>query len=167
MLSRAEDVEGVGLAVSGINDYKSYFETVGLGQGGGMGGSGAGNMSGGSGSDGKSLEDMFYQKEMEISKTAFTRQFTHGVIYAWVKLREQVNLLPLFFSYFAGVLLYFGYGWFGLHLFRCLFAGNTKYHVDRRVHCTEPKGEDRELYQCLLIVNIRGVFFVCFFRGLW
>ena len=50
-------------------------------------------MSGGSGSDGKSLEDMFYQKEMEISKTAFTRQFTHAVIYAWVKLREQVSII--------------------------------------------------------------------------
>jgi V-type H+-transporting ATPase subunit d len=87
MLSRADDIEGVSLAVSGVYDYKSYFDTVGLGQGG----IGAGNMSGGTGGDGKSLEDMFYQKEMEISKLAFTRQFTHAVIYAWVKLREQVN----------------------------------------------------------------------------
>ncbi|MCJ1482837.1 H(+)-transporting V0 sector ATPase subunit d [Schaereria dolodes] len=87
MLSRAEDIEGVGLAVSGVQDYKTYFESAGMGQGGGM--TGIGNMSGGSGSDGKSLEDMFYQKEMEISKMAFTRQFTHAVIYAWVKLREQ------------------------------------------------------------------------------
>ena len=90
MLSRADDIEGVGLAVSGVQDYKSYFDMVGMGQGG-AGSSGAGNMSGGSGSDGKSLEDMFYQKEMEISKSAFTRQFTHAVIYAWVKLREQVS----------------------------------------------------------------------------
>lgn len=89
MLSRADDIEGVSLAVSGVHDYKSYFDMVGMGQGG-MGGGGAGNMSGGTGSDGKSLEDMFYQKEMEISKSAFTRQFTHAVIYAWVKLREQV-----------------------------------------------------------------------------
>ena len=92
MLSRADDIEGVSLAVSGINDYKSYFDAVGLGQGG-IGASGGGNMSGGMGSDGKSLEDMFYQKEMEISKLAFTRQFTHAVIYAWVKLREQVSQL--------------------------------------------------------------------------
>ena len=62
--------------------------------GGGMGASGPGNMSGGSGSDGKSLEDMFYQKEMEIAKMAFTRQFNYAVIYAWVKLREQVRLFP-------------------------------------------------------------------------
>ncbi|MCJ1414410.1 H(+)-transporting V0 sector ATPase subunit d [Xylographa parallela] len=88
MLSRADDVEGVSLAVSGVHDYKSFFDIIGMGQNG-MGGSGAGNMSGGTGSDGKSLEDMFYQKEMEISKNAFTRQFTHAVIYGWVKLREQ------------------------------------------------------------------------------
>ena len=91
MLSRADDVEGVGLAVSGVHDYKTYFDQVG----GGMNSSGPGNMSGGSGSDGKSLEDMFYQKEMEISKGAFTYQFTHAVVYAWVKLREQVYPIVL------------------------------------------------------------------------
>jgi V-type H+-transporting ATPase subunit d len=86
MLSRADDIEGVRIAVDGISDYKSYFEATGMGQGS----SGAGNMSGGTGSDGKSLEDMFYQKEMEISKNAFTRQFSYAIVYAWVKLREQV-----------------------------------------------------------------------------
>jgi len=85
LLSRADDIEGVQLAVEGVNDYKSYFAASGLGQSSG----GAGNMSGGAGSDGKSLEDMFYQKEMEISKGAFTRQFTYSIVYAWVKLREQ------------------------------------------------------------------------------
>ena len=87
MLSRADDVEGVGLAVSGVSDYKNFFDQVGLNQ---SGGAGAGNMAGGSGSEGKSLEDLFYQKEMELSKLVFTQQFTHAVIYAWVKLREQV-----------------------------------------------------------------------------
>ena len=89
MLSRADDIEGVRLAVEGVNDYKTYFDATGMGQGGGVG---AGNMSGGAGGDGKSLEDMFYQKEMEISKGAFTRQFTYAIVYAWVKLREQVGL---------------------------------------------------------------------------
>jgi V-type H+-transporting ATPase subunit d len=89
MLSRADDIEGVRIAVDGISDYKSYFEATGMGQSS----SGAGNMSGGTGSDGKSLEDMFYQKEMEISKNAFTRQFTFAIVYAWVKLREQVCLV--------------------------------------------------------------------------
>ncbi|KAI9808338.1 MAG: H(+)-transporting V0 sector ATPase subunit d [Phylliscum demangeonii] len=86
MLSRADDIEGVRVAVDGISDYKAFFDAAGLGQQGGMS---AGNLSGGMGHDGKSLEDLFYQKEMEISKLAFTRQFTHGVVYAWVRLREQ------------------------------------------------------------------------------
>jgi V-type H+-transporting ATPase subunit d len=86
MLSRADDIEGVRLAVEGVNDYKTYFDQAGMGQS-----SGPGNMSGGTGGDGKSLEDLFYQKEMEISKGAFTRQFTFAIVYAWVKLREQVR----------------------------------------------------------------------------
>ena len=89
MLSRADDIEGVRLAVEGVSDYKGFFDATGLGQ---SGGTGAGNMSGGAGGEGKSLEDMFYQKEMEISKGAFTRQFSHAIVYAWVKLREQVYL---------------------------------------------------------------------------
>lgn len=87
MLSRAEDAEGVALAVSGVSDYKKFFDEIGLG---GAGALGAGNMAGGTGTEQKSLEDMFYQKEMELSKLVFTRQFTHAVIYAWVRLREQV-----------------------------------------------------------------------------
>lgn len=88
MLSRADDIESVGLAVSGVADYKSFFDQVGMNQSGSVG---AGNMAGGTGNEGKSLEDMFYQKEMELSKLVFTQQFTHAVIYAWVKLREQVS----------------------------------------------------------------------------
>lgn len=84
MLSRADDVEGVTLAVSGVGDYKTFFDAVGLAQGGA-------GMSGGAGSDGKSLEDLFYQKEMELSKIVFTRQFTVSIVYCWVKLREQVS----------------------------------------------------------------------------
>ncbi|KAF2458772.1 putative vacuolar ATP synthase subunit D [Lineolata rhizophorae] len=86
MLSRADDVEGVRIAVDGVSDYKNFFDQTGLGQ---ASAGGIGNMAGGMGTDGRSLEDMFYQKEMEISKIAFTRQFTHAVVYAWVKLREQ------------------------------------------------------------------------------
>lgn len=96
MLSRADDVESVGLAVSGVADYKNFFDQAGMNQSGGIG---AGNMAGGSGNEGKSLEDMFYQKEMELSKLVFTQQFTHAVIYAWVKLREQVR-------YDVGIRLY-------------------------------------------------------------
>ncbi|EME46095.1 hypothetical protein DOTSEDRAFT_70182 [Dothistroma septosporum NZE10] len=85
MLSRADDVEGVRIAVDGVHDYRTMLDQTGMGGGGGIG-----NQSGGvGGDDGKSLEDMFYQKEMEICKLSFTYQFTHAVVYAWVKLREQ------------------------------------------------------------------------------
>lgn len=88
MLSRADDVEGVRIAVEGVGDYKNFFDQTGMS---GAGQSGVGNMAGGSSGEGKSLEDMFYQKEMELSKVTFTRQFTHAVVYAWVKLKEQVS----------------------------------------------------------------------------
>lgn len=82
MLSRADDLEGVTLAVSVNADYKNFFDAVGM-TGGGGGFS--------SGSDGKSLEDLFYQKEMELSKVTFTRQFTPSIVYAWMRLKEQVS----------------------------------------------------------------------------
>jgi V-type H+-transporting ATPase subunit d len=94
MLSRADDAEGVRLAVDGVHDYKTFFDAMSIGGGP----AGAGNMGGGS-TEGKSLEDLFYQKEMEISKNAFTRQFTYAIVYAWVKLREQVCLFPAMISH--------------------------------------------------------------------
>ncbi len=89
MLSRADDSEGVGLACSGVQDYKSYFDNVGTSSGG-VSDSGPGNMSGGS-NEGKYLISMFYRKECELAKLAFTNQFTMAIIYSWVKLREQVG----------------------------------------------------------------------------
>lgn len=87
MLSRADDPEGVRIAVDGVSDYRSMLDQTGMGGSSG----GIGNQSGGIGGDeGKSLEDLFYQKEMEISKLAFTFQFTHAIVYAWLRLREQV-----------------------------------------------------------------------------
>ncbi|CZT20831.1 probable H+-transporting ATPase, vacuolar, 41 kDa subunit [Ramularia collo-cygni] len=85
MLSRADDVEGVRIAVDGVHDYRTMMDQTGLG-----GGNNLGNQSGGMGGDeSKSLEDLFYQKEMEMAKLTFTHQFTHSLVYAWVKLREQ------------------------------------------------------------------------------
>lgn len=132
MLSRADDFEGVRLAVEGVADYKSFFDAAGLGGGP----SGPGNMGGG-GTEGKSLEDMFYQKEMEISKGAFTRQFTFAIVYAWVKLREQVSLD------FRALSLE--------HMMpNVTLSGNPQHYLDRRVHSAEPEGEDQQLHQCLL-----------------
>ncbi len=58
------------LAVGGVGDYMTFFDAVGLSQGGP---GGIGNMAGGGSSDGKSLEDLFYQKEMELCKVVFLR----------------------------------------------------------------------------------------------
>lgn len=136
MLSRADDVEGVALAVSGVGDYKSFFDAVGLTQGGT---GGLGNMSGGAGNEGKSLEDLFYQKEMELCKMVFTHQFTPAVVYAWVKLREQVIFLSHQLCLYSHV--------------QCLImsSGNSKHNVDRRMHRTASKGADRKLYSGLLV----------------
>jgi V-type H+-transporting ATPase subunit d len=141
MLSRAEDMEGVRLAVDGINDYRTYFDQTGMGQGGG-----AGNMSGGAGGEGKSLEDLFYQKEMEISKGAFTRQFTYSIVYAWVKLREQVRKA---WSLSCRGLIN--------------LLGNPEHHLDRRVYSTKPKRADWQLHQCILEQWVRN----CFFNRRW
>lgn len=136
MLSRAEDAEGVRIAVDGVSDYREMMDQTGMGGGGG---GGIGNQSGGiGGDDGKSLEDLFYEKEMQIAKLAFTHQFTHAVVYAWVKLREQVcyNSPRGIGCVGCGVLI------FG--------AGDTEYHVDSGVHRAEPEGSDRELHQRFL-----------------
>lgn len=70
LLVRAEDVEQVRFAIetSGSSTIDtSIFE---------------------SGSQ-QSLEDHFYQREMELCKGAFTQQFTYSTVWAWIKAREQ------------------------------------------------------------------------------
>lgn len=143
MLSRADDPEGVRIAVDGVHAYSTAFDQTGMGQNSG----GAGNMSGGAADEGKSLEDMFYQKEMEISKLAFTRQFTHAVVYAWVKLREQVRRHSRNKQDRELTAL----------------TGNSKHYVDCRVHRTEPKRQDRELHKCILELCPDFASFVLFF----
>ena len=88
LLSKAEDIDSVRAAVEGVAEYKAFFEQGGFGSGGMMGGQ-----------QPKSLEDLFYQKEMEIAKMAFTQQFNYGIIFAWVKLREQVYSQFLFLPF--------------------------------------------------------------------
>lgn len=70
LLVRAEDVDQVKFAVetSGSNVFDaSLFD----------------------GSNNKSLEDYFYQREMDLCKGAFTQQFTYSTVWAWIKAREQ------------------------------------------------------------------------------
>lgn len=139
MLSRADDFDGVRLAVDGISDYKAFFDAAGLGGGP----AGPGNMGGGSGADSRSLEDMFYQKEMEISKSVFTRQFTYGIVYAWIKLREQASLRSAE-SY--------RHSYFDCSLRKLTHTGigNPQHHLDCGVHSAEPEGAHQQLHQRVL-----------------
>ena len=133
MLSQADDVEGVRSAVEGVGEYKSFFEQSAMSSGIGQP---------------KSLEDLFYQREMEISKATFTQQFTYAVVYSWVKLKEQVGVSGMF-----------------VRVWRKLTGdtGNSEYHLDRRVHSAEPKGEDRKLHQHILSgEDWRRCLFACF-----
>lgn len=93
MLSRADDIEGVSLACSGVQDFKSLFDNVGMSSGGNDE-PGLGNMSSGL-NEGKSLEDMFYQKKCEMAKLAFTNQFTMATVYSWVRLGVQVGIFKI------------------------------------------------------------------------
>lgn len=70
LMARAEDIEQVKYAIdtSGSPSIESSLFD------------GTGN---------KSLEDHFYQKEMELCKAAFTQQFTYSTVWAWIKTREQ------------------------------------------------------------------------------
>jgi V-type H+-transporting ATPase subunit d len=135
MLSRADDPEGVRIAVDGVSDYRTMLDQTGMGGSSG----GIGNQSGGIGGDeGKSLEDLFYQKEMEISKLAFTFQFTHAIVYAWLRLREQVCQTAWSPKRYQN------------ELTNNFFTGNPQHHLDLRVHCAKPERQDRQLHLSVL-----------------
>jgi V-type H+-transporting ATPase subunit d len=92
VLAKSDDREGVRLALRGNDELEDFFNRANLGGGPSF----PGNRDGGEGgSDGpQSLEDMFYLKEMLLAKSSFTRQFNYGIVYAWLKLREQVTTPP-------------------------------------------------------------------------
>lgn len=66
-LAKVEDVEQVRAAIDGYAGFESVFDN----------------------SNHRSIEDHFYQREMELCKMAFTQQFTYSTIWAWVRTREQ------------------------------------------------------------------------------
>lgn len=67
-LSTAEDFEQIRQIVEQVNEYKGFFDNI---------------------NGDKTLEDHFYQLEMELCKDAFCQQFTFSTIWAWIKSREQ------------------------------------------------------------------------------
>jgi len=77
-MKRATSMDELKAAVAGVSEYRQMFDQ-----------SGFGNQSDIRGGPPKSLEDLFYQKEMELSKMTFTQQFTYAAFFAWVKLQEQ------------------------------------------------------------------------------
>jgi V-type H+-transporting ATPase subunit d len=66
-LAKAEDYEQIRGIVENVYEYKFFFDNVG----------------------GKTLEDHFYQLEMELCRDAFTQQFSISTIWAWIKSKEQ------------------------------------------------------------------------------
>ncbi|XP_033295701.1 V-type proton ATPase subunit d 2 isoform X2 [Orcinus orca] len=70
LLAQAEDFEQM-KRVADHGVYKALFEAVGDGSGG------------------KTLEDVFYEREVQMNVLAFNRQFHYGVFYAYTKLKEQ------------------------------------------------------------------------------
>jgi hypothetical protein len=46
---------------------------------------------GGDDSDGASLEDEFFKREVSINRDTFLQQFGLAVFYSFVKLKEQVS----------------------------------------------------------------------------
>uniref|UniRef100_A0A2K5EVN6 V-type proton ATPase subunit n=1 Tax=Aotus nancymaae TaxID=37293 RepID=A0A2K5EVN6_AOTNA len=70
LLAQAEDFDQIKSVADHYGVYKALFEAVG-------------------GSGGKTLEDEFYEHEVQMNVLAFNRQFHYSVFYAYVKLKEQ------------------------------------------------------------------------------
>jgi len=69
-LAKADDHDQVRAAIEPYPQYRSLFQQ--------------------SGSTGeKSLEDAFFEFEVELNKLSFERQFGYGVFYSFIKLKEQ------------------------------------------------------------------------------
>ncbi|KAJ3087826.1 H(+)-transporting V0 sector ATPase subunit d [Quaeritorhiza haematococci] len=68
-LARADDVDQVRMVVEQYGEYRDFFDTP-------------------PGSD-KSLEDKFFEYEVQLNKKSFAQQFHYGVFYSYLKLKEQ------------------------------------------------------------------------------
>jgi len=72
-LAKATDIDQVRDSVSYVSQYRRLFA----------------DYSGGSGNNDKSLEDTFFEYEVQLNKLAFETQMGYGVFYSYFKLKEQ------------------------------------------------------------------------------
>jgi len=69
-LARTTDLDGVRAAIDAYPDYRSLLSEFGF-------------------EEEKTLEDQFYELEVNLNRLAFEQQFHYGMYYAYVKLKEQ------------------------------------------------------------------------------
>jgi V-type H+-transporting ATPase subunit d len=89
-LARAEDVDTVKACVEYIPEYKAFFDNASKPTAGGNGA--AASINGGDDSDGASLEDEFFKREVSVNRDTYLQQFGMAIFYSFVKLKEQVSL---------------------------------------------------------------------------
>lgn len=70
-LARASDYDEVRQVADTYSEYQTIFASAGTNPGD------------------KTLEDKFYEREVELNKLSFMHQFHYGVFYSYVKLKEQ------------------------------------------------------------------------------
>ena len=69
-LARATDLDAVRAAIDAYPDYRNLLTEFGF-------------------EEEKSLEDQFFELEVNLNRLAFEQQFHYGMYYAYVKLKEQ------------------------------------------------------------------------------
>jgi len=69
-LAKATDLDAVRSAIDAFPDYRGLLSDTGF-------------------EDDKSLEDQFFELEVNLNRLAFEQQFHYGMYYAYVKLKEQ------------------------------------------------------------------------------